>query len=125
MASVFIVEDDENLRNLYSKALRIRGFEIIDTAIDGADAVAKFRTFEIKPDVIIMDYRMPNKNGLDASIEILKIDNAANIVVASADRTAIPTAKSIGIKYFLEKPFSFTQLHEIINQSLKSKEIIA
>ena len=85
MVKIFIVDDDQSLQRLYGLILREAGFEIIDTAINGKVAVEKYKNFKEKPDIILMDHRMPIKNGLDAMIEILEIDNSTKIVFASAD----------------------------------------
>lgn len=123
MASIFIVEDDEDLRLLYARALRNKGYDVIGTAIDGKDAVEKYKQLDHKPDVILLDYRMPIKNGYDAAKEILEIEKNANIILTSADRTALGMFKSIGITSVLKKPFSFIKLYECIEASLNSKHI--
>ena len=80
MITVFIVDDDQSLQKLYKLILNDAGFEILDTAINGKDAVEKYNNFEVKPDLILMDHRMPIKNGLDAMIEILAINNQEKII---------------------------------------------
>ncbi|KKK84412.1 hypothetical protein LCGC14_2783590, partial [marine sediment metagenome] len=63
-----------------------------------------------KPDVILMDHRMPIENGLDAMIEILEIENSTNIVFASADINIKETSLSLGACAFLDKPFKMQVL---------------
>ncbi|MFX0024368.1 MAG: response regulator transcription factor, partial [Candidatus Hermodarchaeota archaeon] len=64
MNKVFIVDDDDSILKLYKNFLEYKGFNVIDYAKDGIEAVIKFLRFKIKPDLIIMDYQMPFKNGI-------------------------------------------------------------
>lgn len=120
ITTVLIVEDDLSLQNLYKMILGASGFSIIGTANNGEEAVKLFMKLEEKPDIILMDHRMPIKNGLEATIEILKISKHPKIIFASADRTIKEKALSIGAVYFLEKPFGVEQLITVIKKSNKN-----
>ncbi|MFX1379769.1 MAG: response regulator [Promethearchaeota archaeon] len=119
MIKIFVVDDDQSLQRLYSIILTEAGFEIIGTAINGKDAIEKYNDLEVKPDIILMDHRMPIKNGLDTMAEIFKINKNEKIIFASADATVKKKAKSIGACAFLDKPFKIQELlliiHQIIN----------
>ncbi len=116
MVKIFVVDDDQSLQRLYSLILKEAGFEIIETAINGKDALEKYDKLEIKPDIILMDHRMPIKNGLDTMTEILRMNNNEKIIFASADISVKEKAKSIGACAFLDKPFKMQQLLLIIQQ---------
>ncbi|MFX1313001.1 MAG: response regulator [Promethearchaeota archaeon] len=120
MVKIFIVDDDQSLQRLYTLILKEAGFEIIDTAFNGKIAVEKYKNFQTKPDIILMDHRMPIKNGLDAMMEILKINDHENIIFASADITIKEKALSSGACAFINKPFNMKKLlmtiKEVINQ---------
>ena len=118
MIKIFIVDDDQSLQRLYRLILREAGFEIVDTAINGKDALEKYNKFEIKPDLILMDHRMPIKNGLDTMEEILQINNQEKIIFASADISVKQKAISLGACAFLDKPFKMQELLKIIQQIL-------
>jgi two-component system chemotaxis response regulator CheY len=94
------------------------GFEIIDTANNGLDAIQKYDSFESKPDIILMDYRMPIKNGIEATREILKIDQNSKVVITTADITIENEAMAIGVKSFLKKPFDIGKLVDTLNNIL-------
>jgi two-component system chemotaxis response regulator CheY len=121
--TIFIVEDEPSLRSLYQIVLEFHGFEIIGEASNGEEAVQKFENFNSKPDVIIMDHRMPVKNGLEATREILKIDPSAQIIIASADMDIEDKARSIGIASFKPKPFSNDRLVRNVKKALNNKVI--
>jgi len=116
MIKIFIVDDDQSLQRLYALILKEAGFEITATAINGKDAIEKYNRLEVKPDIILMDHRMPIKNGLDTMAEILKINKNEKIIFASADITVKEEAKSIGACAFLDKPFKIQQLLIMIRQ---------
>ena len=91
----------------------------MEIANNGEEAISKCQTFNPKPDLIIMDHRMPIKNGLEATKEILKLDKSARIIFASADKSIKSEALSTGALMFKEKPFSISDLLDSIEKSLK------
>lgn len=119
MVKVFIVDDDQSLQRLYILILKEAGFEIIDTALNGKAAVDKYRRFNEKPDIILMDHRMPIKNGLEAMKEILEINKHEKIIFASADITIKQSVLSLGAYAFLDKPFNMKKLLNTIKRVLQ------
>ena len=89
-------------------------------AEDGEEAVIMFKAFLEKPKVILMDHRMPEKTGLEASEEILDIDKKVKIIFVSADISIREEALSIGAFSFWVKPFSLDQLLDEINRAIES-----
>jgi len=118
MKSVLIVDDNVTILKLYELFLRSSGFSIIDKAKNGDEAVNSYKLMSIKPDLIIMDHKMPIKNGIEALKEILAIDKQAKIIIMSADRRIEYIAKSVGAILFMEKPFLMETLLENINNIL-------
>lgn len=114
--SIFIVEDEPDTVELYTEIVELYGYEVVDCANNGLEAVAKFANMQRKPDIIIMDHRMPLKGGIEASKEILELEPGTRIIFASADYDVEPEAKRLGINTFLKKPFSLQKLiHELEN----------
>jgi len=116
MKSVFIVEDDKSIQMLYQKILKLVGFTVIGIANNGDEAVSMFKAFNDKPEIIIMDHRMPVKNGIEATKEILLIDNTVKIIFASADKSVRDEALAIGSVGFIDKPFSLDRLVKKIKE---------
>ncbi|MBY9019380.1 MAG: response regulator, partial [Candidatus Lokiarchaeota archaeon] len=118
--NILIVEDDHSLRLLYEKALSLNGYNVIGSAKDGEEAVKLYKDFKNKPDIILMDHRMPIKNGIEASKEILanSTENRPKIIFASADKTIKEIALSIGAFSFKDKPFSLEGLFKNIEKAL-------
>ena len=119
MIKILIVDDDQSLQRLYGLILKEADFEIIGTAINGKDAIEKYINLEEKIDLILMDHRMPIKNGLDAMAEILKINKKEKIIFASADISIKQKAISLGAVAFLDKPFKMQQLLITIQKIVK------
>ncbi|MCJ7772039.1 MAG: response regulator, partial [Desulfobacterales bacterium] len=102
---VFIVEDNLATQYLYQEVLTAHGYEIAGIANDGEEAVNMFKSFSEKPKIILMDHRMPNKNGIEAMQEILQIEKTTKIILASADEIVKKEALAIGAWSFIDKPF--------------------
>ncbi len=82
---IMIVEDDPLIRQLYEQVLSEKGYQVICVAADGAEAIKLYRKLEEKPDLIILDFRMPKKNGLEVSQEILDYNSSTDILMISGD----------------------------------------
>jgi len=111
MNKIFIVDDDDSILKLYKLFLEFKGFDIIDQAKNGTEAVDKYLRFRDKPDLIIMDYHMPSKNGIEATKEILKIDGNVKIFLISGDYSIKNEALAAGAICFKRKPFSLQELY--------------
>ena len=116
---IFIVEDDVSLRFLYEKALNLKGYKVLASAKDGKEALEMFKKFKKRPDLVIMDYRMPIKDGLQATKEMLKIDKDLKVIFLSADKTVKKKALSIGVIHFTDKPCSIQRLYNDIENALR------
>ena len=110
MASLLIVEDDACVHDLLSRILPIRGHSIVGNAFNGAEAVDIFNNLVQKPDVILMDYRMPVMDGIEATRKILEIEPLAQILFLSADSRVKDEAIEAGACGFLRKPISCSEI---------------
>ncbi len=82
---IMIVEDDPLIRQLYEQVLSQKGYQVICVAADGAEAVKLYHKLEEKPDLIILDFRMPKMNGLEVTQEILDYNSNTDILMISGD----------------------------------------
>ncbi len=110
--SVLIVDDELFIVELYRDILQLRGYRVLATAFDGEEAVRRYSTSEEKPDVIIMDHRMPVMNGVEATREILRSNPTQKIIFVSADVLVEKEAREAGAVEFLPKPFRMDDLIE-------------
>jgi len=118
MNSILIVEDDLSLQRLYEMMLKTFGYAVIGKAKNGIEAIDIYTSSSPKPDVILMDHRMPIKNGIETASEILKLNSHSKIIFTSADNSVKKQALSIGATSFLEKPFNLEQLLNEIEKVL-------
>ena len=88
-------------------------------AEDGEQAVIMFKQFSDKPKVILMDHRMPEKTGLEASEEILGLDDRVKIIFVSADISIKEKALERGAFSFWVKPFALDDLIDEVKRAIK------
>ncbi len=120
--SILVVEDNAINLRLITAALT-RGGHHVDSAMDGAAALVKFR--EKKYDVILMDIMMPVMDGLTATKEIRKIeqetipDAASKVKIVAITANAFEDDRSkffeAGMDYYLNKPVDIEELNKILN----------
>lgn len=112
MSTVMIVDDELFIVELYRDILQLRGYKVMATAFDGEEAVRKYAASNEKPDVILMDHRMPVMNGVEATKEIIRLNPRQKIVFVSADILVEKEARDAGAIEFLPKPFRMDDLLE-------------
>jgi len=115
MCKILIAEDDPLIRNLFKEILKSKGYDII-VAVDGEDALKVYTELKEKPDIIVLDFKMPKKDGLEVSKEILQRDPSSNILMITGDpRVDQNELQNRGVKY-KEKPVKMDDfLREIHN----------
>ena len=116
MTSVLIVDDELFIVELYRDILQLRGYRISGTAFDGEEALKKYDSSNEKPDVILMDHRMPVMNGVEATREIIRMNPRQKIIFVSADVMIEKEARDAGAIEFLSKPFRMDELIEKMNR---------
>lgn len=105
---VLIIDDDIDLLDVISYALRREGFNV-QIAADGQQAIQRVQSS--KPDVILLDLRLPKMNGLDVLRRIREADDIPVIVLTALnDEETILKAFNLGADDFVTKPFSPRQL---------------
>src|SRR2546430_1600125 len=100
---VLIVDDNALARSLLRRVLESEGLQVCGEAKDGRQAVDALE--ESKPDLIIMDFLMPTKNGLEAASEILKVAPSIPIVLNTlyfTDQLA-QAAANVGVRKVISK----------------------
>ena len=116
MARILLVDDERDLILIYTKLLLMEGHDVVSTAANGREAVEKFAQLPIKPDIIVMDYRMPVQDGLVAMKEILKKTPNAKVLFVSAEKRVEKEALEAGAIGFFTKPTSIRTLLDEIDR---------
>ena len=114
--SILVVEDDEDLNQLYKEILELKNFEV-HTAKNGQEGVEKFK--EINPSIVIMDGDMPILDGYEAFYQIKKFDKNANVVMITGmpdyQRQNQDAIKN-GLIKVISKPLRVNQLVELAEE---------
>jgi len=107
---IFIVDDERMMVEAFREILRKEGIEVAGWSYDGEDAAHTYAALSPRPDIVIMDHRLPIKNGIEVMTEILKLEPSTRVLFVSADVTARRPAISAGASGFITKPFKIAQL---------------
>jgi YesN/AraC family two-component response regulator len=102
---VLIVDDEEDMRALLRSTIEIanEGLRVAGEAIDGEDAVTQWR--ETRPQIVVLDQRMPGATGLEVAQRILAEHPEQTIILFSAylDQEILDAAAELGIKACMSK----------------------
>lgn len=115
MTRTLIVDDEEDMRFLVRAIIEAanHGLEVSGEAADGPQSIERWRTD--RPDVIVLDQRMPGMTGLEVAEAILAEHPGQQIILFSAylDEEMIAAAQRLGIEECLAKS-DYTQLPEAL-----------
>ncbi len=112
--SVLVVEDNKPMRDLIVSVLDGLGVGTMYTSDNGGSGFVSFRTYN--PDIIIMDWEMPSRNGLELTNEIRRNPLSPNRMVPIIMLTGysapkrVAQARDSGVTEFLAKPFTAESL---------------
>lgn len=120
---ILVVDDEPRIRDAARRALIKQGYQII-VAADGVEAMALFASQREKIKLILTDIMMPHMDGIEMIRRIRKLDShvkviaASGLVSASDSHQRFKELATLGVKIFLDKPFSIERLLEAIRVSL-------
>ena len=119
---ILIIDDEKNMRWALGKALEKEGFEVLEAenGIEGLDKLQKNN-----PSLILLDLRMPKKDGMQTLKEIKEINTEIPVIILTAHGTmdlAIEAMK-LGALDFLSKPFELEKVKIIIKNALNLWEL--
>jgi CheY-like chemotaxis protein len=120
--SILVVDDDERTRRMMEAMLTPQGYGVI-LAVDGQEAVDVARNK--KPDFILMDMMMPNKDGLTACSELKANPTTRGIPLFMLTAVSAPGNKQMaeqvfGADGYLTKPVELAELTSTIKSFLKT-----
>lgn len=118
MAKILVVDDEEHIRLLYSEELSEVGYEVI-TAADGYKLAERIE--KEKPDLIVLDIKMVDYNGLDLLQEIRNKFYNMPVILCTAYDTFKEDIKSIAADFYVIKSFDLTELKKKIAMALEAE----
>lgn len=115
---VMLIDDSKTMRNIQRSVLRQLGIEQIEEACDGQDALSKVGAFQ--PDLILVDWNMPNMDGLSFIKVFRKQDKATPLIMVTteAEKSRVIEAIKAGVNNYLVKPFTPDLLSQRINETI-------
>ncbi len=117
MAKILIVDDEEHIRFLYSEELTEAGYEVI-TADSGYKLMERIE--QEKPDLIVLDIKMVDYNGLDLLQDIRNKYYDLPVVLCTAYDTFKEDMKSIAADFYVIKSFDLSELKTKIAMALEA-----
>ncbi|MBX7245251.1 MAG: sigma-54 dependent transcriptional regulator [Candidatus Sumerlaeaceae bacterium] len=119
---ILVADDEESMRFVLRQAMQKEGYEV-DIATNGMEVVQKVR--ETHFDLVIMDIKMPQLDGLEALKEIKKVRPELIVVMATAHGTtqiALDAIKKGAYDYF-SKPFELDEMRIVIRRALEKQRL--
>jgi CheY-like chemotaxis protein len=101
MAGILIVDDDPAFRSLAARLLEEVGVHVAATAEDAATALTSAHA--IKPDAVLVDVGLPDRDGVDLARELVALPWQPRVVLTSTDRDAVPGSLQDGHPPFVPK----------------------
>lgn len=117
---ILVVDDEQNIREVLQEFFISEGYETL-TAGSGSEALLMFRDFA--PQIIFLDIRMPDMDGLQSLRRIHEIDPNVEVVMISGFATIEIARRSleIGAADYIGKPLDFSHVREVVLHITQSK----
>ena len=117
---ILIVDDERDIVKALMIRLQRAGYEVV-TAFDGAQGV--FMAHKEKPDLIILDIRMPVGNGFSVAQRLKRSMHTFTIRVifltGSLEKNAEKKAMALGARFYIKKPYDPEELLDAVKRALE------
>ena len=116
---ILLVDDSCTIRNIQKCTLKTLGYEDVAEASDGIEALKVMS--ECKPDLLLVDWSMPNMDGITMAGKVRQSDKKTPIIMVTteAEKTRIIDALKAGVNNYVIKPFTPDILVGKVRQTLE------
>lgn len=117
MAKILVIDDDRGIRSLLDSLLRRKGYDVV-LAENGFKGLDLFR--QERPNVIVLDLKMPGMDGLAVLQEIRRVDLNQPVIIftgAGTPETERPL-RALGVTEFVEKAVPLQRLEDALKRAL-------
>ncbi len=118
-SSVAIVDDEVGVVRTYELLFNRRKIPVSFIALDGPEAIERFKNANPRPGVVIIDYRLPSMSGLDIMREVLAIEPDTKVIFVSGDDSIQQESVDSGATVFLKKPTSIKIITDTVTSLMK------
>lgn len=117
MYKILVVDDDKDMSRIISTILKQEGYKVF-RAYDGEKAIMQASSKNYN--LIILDYKLPNRDGIEVLQEIRNMGLSNNVIMISAYGNDLikSKAKELGVYQFLDKPFDLNKLLSTVKNIL-------
>ena len=115
---ILLVDDSRTIRNIQKNVLQQLGHTDIVEAEDGVQALVKYE--ESAPDLILVDWNMPNMDGITFIRKLRETDKQVPMIMCTteAEKSRVLEAIKAGVNNYIVKPFTADSLGKKINQTM-------
>ena len=115
---VLLVDDSRTIRNIQKNVLKEIGLADVAEAGDGIEALSRME--EQRPELMLVDWNMPNMDGITLVKKVRETDKAVPIIMVTteAEKSRVVEAIKAGVNNYVVKPFTAETLSEKINQTM-------
>ena len=115
---ILLIDDSKTMRNIQKSVLAQLGHTTVEEACDGQDALSKVGAY--KPDLILVDWNMPNMDGLTFVKTFRQTNKTTPIIILTteAEKARVIEAIKAGVNNYVVKPFTPDLLSQRINETL-------
>lgn len=122
MAKILVIDDESSVRALLDMRLRYQGYDVL-FADNGMKGLQLYR--QEHPDVIVLDLRMPELDGVTVLKEIRRVDLKQPVIILTGDTTPSveQQARALGVSEFIVKGSSLNLVVDAIKSLLKTSTL--
>jgi PAS domain S-box-containing protein len=119
--TILLADDEESVRTVARRMLERLGFDVM-TAVDGVDALEKYRESQDRISCILLDLTMPRLDGEEAFRELRRVKGDVRVILSSGynEQDVVQRFAGKGLTGFIQKPYQLAKLREVLRIVFRS-----
>jgi len=123
--TILVIEDDKPQLMALTGFLKNQGFEVLETSLS-LEGIKMIREYAV--DLVLTDYKMPDKSGLDVLLEIKQINPEIMVIIMTAfgtEEIAVQAMKEGAFDYIIKPITDLDKLEITIKKALERKQLLS